>query len=101
MSTKLKKFSKSALKQAIKDKFGGIAGLKQHLKSIAVNEYGCYYSEVEVYGCKVYYTDNPNHFCKFGISVPCVGFNDTMALGRSSLTKAGIQRGCTSHFIDL
>ncbi len=101
MSTQLKKFSKSALKKAIKEHFGSVSGLKKHLKAIAKYQYGCNYSELEVYGCKVYYTDNPNHFCTFGISIPCVGFSDARALGVSSLTKAGIQRGCAKYVLKL
>ena len=95
-----KTFKTSELKKEIKAKFGGIRELKSHLKQIAVDQYDCFHSEVTVYGCRIYYTTNPNHFCKFGISIPLVGMSSSKALGKSSLTKAGLMR-CPNSYINL
>jgi hypothetical protein len=85
----MKKFSISDLKKEISKKYGSVSGLKKFLKDTAKYEYGGYTNEVNVYGCRIVYTDNPNCFASFLISIPMVGFNSQFALGKSSLTKAG------------
>lgn len=95
-----KKFKITALRNEIKSKYGNLSGLKKHLKSISKEQYGCKYSEVNIYGCRIYYTSNENHFCRFGIAIPLVGMSSTKALGVSSLTKAGKLR-CPNEFIKI
>lgn len=96
-----KKFSKSELKKEIQKEYGSLSKLKKHLKSIAKNEYGCYYAEVMIYGCKIAYTSNPNCFASFLITIPMIGFSNQQGLGKSSITKAGKQRGCSNYHITL
>jgi len=98
---KLKKFSKAELKKQIVAKYGSLKGLKQYLKKIAKNEYGCFMGEVELYGCRIFYTSNPNHFCSFAISIPQVGSSNVLGLGKSSITKSGKQRGCSKYYLNL
>lgn len=98
---KTKTFKKSELKREIKSRFGTLTNLKKHLKRIAKNEYGCDYAEIKVYGCKISYTSNPNCFASFLISVPLVGMTGQYGLGKSSITKAGKLRGCSSFYIAL
>lgn len=101
----MKKFSKSQLKKEIIAKYGSIAKMKKHLKTIAKNEYDCYFSEIKVYGCRIFYTSNPNHFCSFAIQIPHVGMSSTYALGKGSFTTNGKRRIGTSqlhnHYITL
>lgn len=101
--TKLKQFNKADLKAQIIKEYGSIPKLKKHLKRIAKNPYGCYTSEVQVYGCKIVYTSNPNCFAEYIINIPMVGFSGQYALGKESITLAGKQRGCfnENHFITL
>lgn len=89
-----KKFVKKDFKVEIKKKFGSVTGLKNHLKKIAKNEYGCDYAEITIYGCKIIYTSNPNCWASFIVRVKHVGFSSGLALGKSSITKAGKIRGC-------
>jgi len=96
---KTKKFNISDLKKEIKNQYGSFSGLKKHLKSIAKYEYGCYFSQIKIYGCEIFYTSNPNHFCSFGIKIPMVGMSETLGLGKSSITKAGKLRGCSKYYI--
>ncbi len=97
----MKTFDIKDLKKEIVNTFGSVAKLKQHLLNIAKNEYGCLYSEVQVYGCKVVYTSNTNCWAKFLITIPTVGMSNSIALGKSSINKVGIERGCGSKFIKL
>jgi hypothetical protein len=99
------KFSSPALKKEIISKYGSISNLKKFLKSKAKYQYGGYYNEVEVFGCKISYNDNANCFASYIISIPHVGFISQLALGKSSLTKAGLQRlagtNISNHYLSL
>ncbi len=88
----MKKWSDSKFVKAVRAEYGSLSKLKKHLKSIAVNEYDCWTASVELMGCRVAYTSNPNHWCEFYVSIPCVVFHDTRALGKQSITKAGALR---------
>lgn len=92
--------AKKLIQQAIKDAgFKGRTELKKYLKEIAVNEYGCFMGEIKSNGIRFYYTSNPNHFCSFGVALRGVGMTSTYALDKSSMTKAGINRGAGNYFI--
>lgn len=95
----MKQFKASDLRREIKKEYGGIPALKKHLKSIATNPYGCFTSEVTVYGCRISYTSNPNCFATYLVSIPMVGMSNSMALDKQSLTKAGILRGCANYHL--
>jgi len=97
----MKTFKISELKKEIKTNFGSVAKLKKHLVNNAENKYDTLTSEVNIYGCKIAYTSNPNHFAKFYIKIGHVGFTNTLALGYKSLTKSGINRGCGQYFINI
>ena len=78
--------------------FKSIADLKKHLKTTAVNQYGCNFSEIKKPSFRVYYTSNPNHFCSFGVSMSFTGMTKTKALDYDSITMEGKKRGCeTMH----
>ena len=85
----MKKFVKSHYKNLIVERFGSITNLKKHLVDTAKYSYGAMLSEVEIEGAKFCYTSNPNHFAKFYVKLPSVGFTQTFALGRSGFTKNG------------
>lgn len=97
----MRKFSKSALKSEIKEKFGTITKMKKYLKENAEYQYGCYYNEINIYGCRISYTSNPNCFASYLISIPHCGMSSQYGIGKSSITKAGKIRGCSSHYISL
>lgn len=100
----MKTFSKSALKKEIVSKFGSISGLKKFLKESAVYQYGGHFNEIEIYGCKISYNDNPNCFASFIINIPHLGFTSQYGLGKSSITKAGRNRlgsHIKNHYITL
>jgi hypothetical protein len=100
----MKTFSKSELKKEIVAKFGSVSGLKKFLKENAVYQYGGYSINIEIYGCRISYTDNPNCFASYLISIPHVGFRAQFGLGKSSITKAGkIRLGSQikNHYITL
>jgi hypothetical protein len=100
----LKKFSKPDLKNEIVKRYGSISGLKKFLKETAVYQYGGHFNEIEIYGCKISYNDNPNCFASFIINIPHLGFTSQYGLGLSSITKAGkIRLGSqiSNHYITL
>jgi hypothetical protein len=97
----MKTFKKSELKAEIKKLYGSLTGLKKFLKENAEYQYGCYYKEIELYGCEISYTSNENCFAKFLIDIPHVGFKSQYGLGKSSITKAGKIRGCSNYYITL
>ncbi len=97
----MKQFKKSELKVLIKKQYGTITKLKKYLKDNAKFQYGCYYNEIELYGCKISYTSNDNCFASFLIDIPHAGFNSQYGLGKSSITKAGKKRGCSDYYISL
>jgi hypothetical protein len=100
----MKQFSKSQLKKEIVSKFGSVSGLKKFLKENAIYQYGGYICEVEIYGCRIVYTDNSNCFARYLISIPHVGFRSQFGLGKSSITKAGKLRlgsQIKNHYITL
>lgn len=97
-------FSKTELKNEIVSKYGSVSKMKKFLKDTAKFQYGGRSNEIEIYGCKITYTDNPNCFASYIISIPHVGFTSGYGLGKSSITKAGkIRLGSTikSHYITL
>lgn len=79
--------------------FDSIAELKKHLTATAKDQYGTKYSEIKKPSFKVYFTSNENHFCSFGVSMNFTGMQKTLALDASSLTKAGLQRGCLEYVL--
>jgi hypothetical protein len=100
----MKQFSKSELKKEIVSKFGSVSGLKKFLKETATYQYGGFISEIEIDGCRITYTDNPNCFASYIITIPHVGFSSQFGLGKSSITKAGkIRLGSQikNHYITL
>jgi hypothetical protein len=100
----VKKFSKTDLKKEIVKKFGSISGLKKFLRDNSKYQYGGYFNEIEIYGCKISYNDNPNCFANYIISIPNVGFHSQYGLGKDSITKAGqIRLGSRieNHYITL
>ena len=100
----MKQFSKSQLKKEITSKFGSVSGLKKFLKDNATYQYGGYSKDIEIYGCRISYTDNPNCFASYIISIPHLGFRSQFGLGKSSITKAGrIRLGSQikNHYITL
>lgn len=94
-----KQFKKSDFLKEVKSQYGSLAKFKKYLKDNAVNQYGCYVKEVTIYGCKVVYTSNPNCFASYLISIPMVGMNSQLGLDKSSITKAGHMRGCSSYYL--
>jgi len=96
---KLKEFKKSEFLKEVKAKYGSLSKLKKYLKEISVHEYGCYTSEVSIYGCRVLYTSNPNCFASYLVTIPMVGMSDQLGLDKSSITKAGHQRGCGGYYL--
>jgi len=96
---KLKTFKKSDFLKEVKLEYGSISNLKKHLRKIAVSEYGCETSQTKVYGCKIIYTSNPNCFASYLITIPMVGMYEQLALDKSSITKAGHQRGCSGYYL--
>lgn len=85
--------SKSFRKEIIKE-YGSVKNLKNYLKTEAKDTgWDCRLSEVVVNGVTVKYTDNPNHFAEFFVSLPHVGFTGTYALDAGSITRAGKRRG--------
>lgn len=100
----IKKFSKPALKKEIVKKFGSISGLKKFLVDNAVYQYGGLFGEIQIYGCKISYNNNPNCFANFIITIPHLGFYSQYGLGKSSITKAGRMRlgsHIDNHYINL
>ena len=100
----MKQFSKSALKKEIISGFGSVSGLKKFLKENATYQYGGFMCEIEIYGCRIVYTDNPNCFASYLITIPHIGFRSQFGLGKSSITKAGkIRLGSQikNHYITL
>jgi hypothetical protein len=100
----MKQFSKSELKKEIVSVFGSVSGLKKFLKENATYQYGGYICEIEIYGCRIVYTDNQNCFARYLINIPHVGFRSQFGLGKSSITKAGrIRLGSQikNHYITL
>lgn len=100
----MKRFSKSELKKEIVTRFGSVSGLKKFLKENATYQYGGYMCEIQIYGCRIVYTDNSNCFASYLISIPHVGFRSQFGLGKSSITKAGkIRLGSQikNHYITL
>ena len=97
----MKTFNKSELKSEIKKHYGTVSKLKKLLKDSAKYQYGCYYNEISIYGCKISYTSNDNCFAKFLINIPQVGSSVQYGLGKSSITKAGKKRGCSNYYITL
>jgi hypothetical protein len=100
----MKTFSKTELKRQIVSQYGSVAKLKKHLKETATYQYGGYFNEITIYGCKISYNDNPNCFASYIISIPHVGYRSQFGLGKSSITKAGrLRLGSTinSHYIEL
>jgi hypothetical protein len=92
---------KAAILEAVKKK--NFTELKQFLLKNRKYEYGCYSSEIKIEtgiakGVRVFYTSNPNHFCKFGISFPGIGMVKTLGLDKTSITAAGKKRGCKDFF---
>jgi hypothetical protein len=100
-TTIMKKFTKAGLKAEIKKQFGTVTKLKKFLKENATFQYGCYYKEIDIYGCKISYTSNENCFANFLIDIPHVGFNSQYGIGKRSITKAGKLRGCSNYYITL
>lgn len=99
------KLSSPHLKKEIISKYGSISNLKKFLKANSKFEYGGHFNEVEVFGCKISYNDNPNCFASYIISIPQVGFKTQLALGKSSFTKAGLRRlagtNIGNHYLEL
>lgn len=95
---------RSNLKNEIVKRYGSISGLKNFLKNNAVYQYGGHFNEIEIYGCRISYNDNPNCFASFIITVPHIGFISQYGLGISSITKAGKVRlgsQINNHYITL
>lgn len=92
-------------KQYILDALGfpDAEALKTDLERRATNEYGVLNAEIKRpdLGFSVYFTANPNHFCRFGARMRGVGMTETRALDAASLTSAGRQRGCTQTLDDV
>lgn len=100
----MKTFKISELKKEIRTKYGSVANLKKELKKTAKYQYGGYTNEVQIYGCRIVYTDNSNCFASFLISIPHVGMTSQYALGMSSFTKAGkirLGKELNNHFINI
>jgi hypothetical protein len=100
----MKQFLKPQLKKEIVNQFGSISELKKFLKENAKYQYGGHFNEIEIYGCKISYNDNPNCFASFIINIPHLGFTSQYGLGKSSITKAGkIRLGSqiSNHYITL
>jgi hypothetical protein len=96
---KLKQFKKSELIKEIKSQYGSVSNLKKYLKKTAKYQYGCNTNEIKIYGCSIVYTSNPNCFAEYLISIPLVGMRDQLGLDKSSITKAGHQRGCSGYYL--
>ena len=73
--------------------------LKTKLLKAKKYEYGCYFSEIKYKGFSVKYTSNPNCFASFIVSIPFVGMVSSYGLDSTSITPAGKQRGCASHYL--
>ena len=100
----IKTFSASSLKTEIVKKYGSVSGLKKHLVQTANYQYGGHFNEVEIYGCKISYNDNPNCFANFILNIRLVGMVSQLGLGKSSITKAGRLRlgsQISNHYITL
>jgi hypothetical protein len=95
----LKQFKKSELIKEIKSQYGSVSKLKKHLKDNSVAQYGCKTKEVNIYGCKIIYTSNPNCFASYLVTIPMVGMSNQLALDASSITNAGYQRGCGGYYL--
>jgi hypothetical protein len=96
---KLKKFDKVEFLNEVKSKYGSISKLKKYLKENATYQYGCKTYEIDIYGCKITYTSNPNCFANYLIVVPMVGMHNQLGLDKSSITKAGHNRGCGNYYL--
>jgi hypothetical protein len=96
---KLHQFKKSEFINEIKSQYGSVSKLKKHLKDNSVEHYGCKTKEVNIYNCKVSYTSNPNCFASYLVTIPMVGMSDQLGLDKSSITKAGHQRGCGGYYL--
>ena len=97
----MKTFDLSELKKEIISVYGSVSKMKQHLIDTSKYEYGCMYSEISIYGCKVSYNTNSNCWAMFQISIPTVGMSNSLALDRESINRVGFERGCGSEFINL
>jgi hypothetical protein len=96
---KLKQFKKSELIKEIKAQYGSVSKFKKYLKDSSVYQYGCKTKEVNIYSCKIIYTSNPNCFASYLVTIPMVGMSDQLGLDKSSITKAGHQRGCSGYYL--
>ena len=89
----MRTFKPNEFKKAIKKEFGSVAKLKSYLRTEAEDlGWDCRLAEVVIDGVKVKYTSNPNHFARYFVELPHVGFTSTTALDRSSYTAAGKRR---------
>ena len=77
--------------------------LKTELERRAVNQYGALNAEIKRpdLGFSVYFTSNPNHFCRYGARLRGVGMTNSRAIDADSITEAGLQRGCTQTLDDV
>lgn len=95
------KKQKSIVRKQIRSHFGhcNLSEIRKYLKSQSVNEYGCFFYKENIGGgSSLTYTSNPNCFAKFILDVKGVGFTSQYAITKKDLTRAGIQRGCGSHY---
>lgn len=84
--------AKKVVRKSIREHFGhcNLAEVRKTLKNEAVSQYGGYINNVEIgNGIELYYTDNPNHFCEYGIKLGGIGYTRTLAITKKDLTKAG------------
>ena len=100
----MKTFNIKELRTEIENQYGSVEKLKNYLKENAIEQYGCEFSEIEIYNCKISYTSNPNCFASFLIIIPHVGMTSSHALGRDSFTSAGLKRlgsNLSNHYIKI
>jgi len=98
----LNKENQKIVRKLIKDQFGhsNLSEVRKYLKSKAKYQYGCYYYEEKIKGgVTLSYTSNDNCFASTLVSLKLVGMTSQYALAKQDLTKSGIQRGCSSHYI--
>ncbi len=62
--------------------------------------FDCKYSQIKCKGFYAFYTSNENHFCEYGITFKGVGMSSTYGIDADSITPAGRQRSCSTHYLN-
>jgi len=93
---------KTLIRKSLRENFGtsNLETVYKEMKSNSKDEWGCYFSEVELgNGLRLAYTSNPNSFSRLILHVRGVGMTGSYSLRKKDLTKAGINRGAGNLYI--